>query len=258
MKTRGKTTEKSNAKIMVKFVLILIASAVLGFAASMLVGYLTEDKGLSMDGMGQTLLTGVPFVFVLSNLVMAAVSLALYYSTKRQAARWDGEDEQIEQVERRLNYPLLFANTMLVLNFFFFAASVEMAESTEFGQQHGVILFPMCLVTFILGYVWILWVTNGVVKLEQQLNPEKRGNVFDTRFQKEWLESCDEAEKLRTYQVGYQGYKAGCTACIVMWVIAVFGQLWADTGIFPVVCVCVIWLAMMVRSMIAAIKLDKK
>ena len=152
---------------------------------------------------------------------------------------------------------MMFANLMTVLNFFFFSASVEVAEHTAFGGQYGVVLFPICLATFVLGFVWTIWVTNWVVRLEQQLNPEKRGNVFDTKFQKQWIASCDEAEKQKVYQAGFRGYRAGATACMVLWVVAVFAQLWAGTGVFPVLCVCLIWLVMMSASMIESIRLEK-
>ena len=188
---------------------------------------------------------------------MAIVSLILCHSAKKKILSWDGEDECVEKIEQQLNYPMLFANLMTVLNFLFFSASIQVAESTAFGERYSVSLFPLCLGTFVLGYVWILFVSNRVVKLEKQLNPEKQGNIFDTQFQKQWIGSCDEAEKQKIYQAGYRGYRAGSTACLILWVVTTFAQLWAGTGILPVICVCLIWLVMMSASMIESIRLEK-
>lgn len=252
-----KTKKHSEAKIIIKFVAIILASGVLGFCVSLLASYLTGGEQVNVSGIGELLGPAVPAVFLLSNLVMAIVSLLLCRSAKKQVLGWDGEDESVDKIEQRLNYPLLFANLMTVLNFFFFSASVQVAETTAFGERYNSILFPLCLATFILGYVWILYVSNRVVKLEEHLNPEKKGNIFDTKFQKQWIGSCDEAEKQKIYQAGFRGYRAGSTACLILWVVTTFAQLWAGTGILPVVCVCLIWLVMVTASMIESIRLEK-
>lgn len=252
-----KTKKHSEAKIIIKFIAIILASGALGFGASMLMGYLTGGETLKVGVIGEILGPAVPAVFLLSNLVLAAVSLVLCRSAKKQVQGWDGDDESVEKIEQRLNYPMLFVNLMMVLNFLFFSASIQVAETTAFGERYDIILFPLCLGTFILGYVWILFVSNRVVKLEKLLNPEKQGNIFDTKFQKQWLGSCDEAEKQKIYQAGFRGYQAGSMACMVLWVIATFAQLWAGTGVFPVVCVCLIWLVMMTASMVESIRMEK-
>lgn len=251
------TKKHSEVKIIIKFIAIILASGALGFGASMLMGHLTGGEGVQLQGLGEILGAAVPAVFLLSNLVMAAVSLVMCRSAKRQVRDWDGDDESVEKIEHRLNYPMLFANLMTVLNFLFFSASIQVAETTAFGAQYGTLLFPLCLATFVLGYVWILFVSNRVVRLEEQLNPEKRGNIFDIKFQKQWIGSCDEAEKQKIYQAGFRGYRAGSTACLILWVVTTFAQLWAGTGILPVVCVCLIWLVMMTASMIESIRLEK-
>ena len=251
------TKKYSEAKIIIKFICIILASGALGFGASMLMGRLTGGESLNVGNIGEILGPAVPAAFLLSNLVMAVVSLALCHGAKKQVQSWDGEDESVEQIEQRLNYPMLFANLMTVLNFLFFSASIQVAETTAFGEKYNIILFPLCLATFILGYVWILYVSNRVVKLEEQLNPEKRGNIFDVKFQKQWIGSCDEAEKQKIYQAGFRGYRAGSMACLILWVVTTFAQLWAGTGILPVVCVCLIWLVMVTASMIESIRLEK-
>ena len=162
-----KAKKNKEAKIIVKFIAIILASGVLGGVCSMLVGRMTGWEGVRLQGLGETLGPAVPAVFLLSNLILAAISLIMCHSAQKQVRSWDGEDESVEKIERRLNYPMLFANLMTVLNFFFFSASVEVAEHTAFGGQYGVVLFPICLATFVLGFVWTIWVTNWVVRLEQ-------------------------------------------------------------------------------------------
>lgn len=252
-----KTKKQSKTWIVVKFILIIVASGIVGGCASFLVGYLTDGAGITLGGIMEPLAVAVPVAFVVCNILAAVVALTQCHSAKKQVKAWDGEDESIDRVERLLNYPIVLANGMMVLNFLLFSVSVEVSEHTAFGDRYGVILFPVCLATFILGYVWIIVATSKAVRLEQQINPEKRGNVLDTKFQKQWMDSCDEAEKFKIYQASYSGYRAGSMACLVMWVVATFAQLWAGTGVFPVVCVCIIWMALIMGNMFACMKLEK-
>lgn len=41
------------------------------------------------------------------------------------------------------------------------------------------------------------------VKATKTIHPEKRDNVFDTKFQKDWFQSCDEAEQQKIGQCSY-------------------------------------------------------
>ena len=44
---------------------------------------------------------------------------------------------------------------------------------------------------------------------------------------------------------------------MLLWVVALLAQLWAGTGMFPVVCICVIWLTMMLSYQMSAIRLER-
>ena len=42
------------------------------------------------------------------------------------------------------------------------------------------------------------------VKMVQAAHPEKRGDMNSKNFQKDWMASCDEAEKEMVYQSAYK------------------------------------------------------
>lgn len=246
--------KKTEKKAVLKFVLLILISAALGAGTSMLMGWLTHWDGISFQGLGDMLGAMVPWVFLFTNLISAIAAMLICHRAKKQIGQWDGEDECIEQTEQQLSCGLLLANIMTVVNFFLFSAGIEVSLNTKLGDQYGVILFPACILIFILGYVWIFFVNYRVVKLEKQINPEKRGSVFDVKFQKQWLESCDEAEKLMVYRCGFRAYQVGNKVCMGLWLVALFLQLWADTGLFPVLSICVIWLSMVAAYVLASIR----
>lgn len=45
------------------------------------------------------------------------------------------------------------------------------------------------------------------MKKVKQLSPEKQGNVFDTKFQKDWYNSCDEMERAQIGKCCHEVFK---------------------------------------------------
>ena len=43
---------------------------------------------------------------------------------------------------------------------------------------------------------------------------------------------------------------------VLLWVVALLTQLWLGTGVFPVACICVSWMAMMLSYQITGFRLE--
>lgn len=252
-----KTTKREERKIIIKFVLILVASMILGAVMSVIAAYITQDGLLAFGGLEQAVGVAVPYVFLFANLLAAVVAIRLCCRAEKEIDAWNGEDEGIEQTEQRLNYSVVLANLMTVVNFLLFSASVWAAEHSALEENYERRMLIAVLVIFVLGIVWTIYISNRTVKLVQQINPEKRGSVLDTKFHKQWMASCDEAETQMIYQCGFHAYRAGTTVCMVLWVVTLLAQLWTETGLFPVLCVCIIWLAMTISYLRASIRLER-
>lgn len=253
-----KTTKHEERKIIIKFVLILVASMILGAVMSVIAACITQGGLLEFGGLEQAMGAAVPYVFLFANLLAAVAAILLSRRAKRDIDAWNGEDESIEQTEQRLNYSMVLANLMTVVNFLLFSASIWAAKYSPLQESSGLPILLISLVIFVLGMTWTVFISNRTVKLVQQINPEKRGNVLDTKFQKQWLASCDEAETQLIYQCGFHAYRAGTTVCMALWVLTLLAQLWAETGLFPVLCVCIIWLVMTISYLRASIRLERQ
>jgi hypothetical protein len=199
-----KTDKREDRKIVIKFVLILVASMILGAVSSIIAAILTQDGLLEFGGLEQAIGTAVPYVFVFSNVIAAITAIVLCNRSKKEIDAWDGEDECIDRTEQRLNYSLVLANLMTVVNFLLFSASLWAAEHTGPNDHYEFVMLMVSLAVFVLGMIWGMCVSNRVVKLVQKINPEKRGNILDTKFHKQWMASCDEAETQLIYQCGFR------------------------------------------------------
>ena len=65
--------------------------------------------------------------------------------------------------------------------------------------------------------------------------------MYDTKFRKKWLDSCDEAERAVIGQCAYKAYQAVSQACLALWLVFLLGGMFFDWGFLPVLAVCIIW-----------------
>ena len=82
------------------------------------------------------------------------------------------------------------------------------------------------------------------VKLIQKMEPTKKGDPTSMKFQKQWLESCDEAEKTLIYQSSYRTYCFMSVLMPFLIVVTMLGHLLYDTGLLAIFVVGFLWIAM--------------
>ena len=91
---------------------------------------------------------------------------------------------------------------------------------------------------FIYNYFWQI----RYVKLIQKTHPEKKGDPSSLKFQEQWLENCDEAEKEIIYRSSYKAYMTVNRTIPILLAGTMVANLYFDTGMFAVVVVSIIWL----------------
>lgn len=103
---------------------------------------------------------------------------------------WDGEDEDVmQQAEEDLSRTLLLDSLTVIVSFFFFSAG-----TAKLPQEVSGSIIPL-LVVFLAVIALAVLLQQKTVDLTKEMNPEKRGSVYDMKFQERWWESCDEAER---------------------------------------------------------------
>ena len=76
----------------------------------------------------------------------------------------------------------------------------------------------------------------------EEINPEKKGSVYDLKFQKTWIASCDEAEQLQIYRAAFRAYTAMNYAALGMFLVCFIGMLSWNFGLLPLTMVLFVWL----------------
>ncbi len=252
--------QKTSKKTLVIFFLVLAACLVAGFFTGFGIARVEDAVAVWQQRLAENaaaFLIALFALFAVYNAVLCGGALLSLRTTRKQVARWDGEDETaIEQIERRLNLPLLLPNIAIILNAAGFLTLVEVSSMKSVSPKLGGIVMLCTILVYFLSFAAYMVASNRVVNLEKQLNPEKRGSVFEFRFNKHWYESCDEAERQMTGRACLSAYKASQYACLACWIVSMICQFLLKTGVLPILLVCAIWLAQTLAYFRACMKLE--
>ena len=190
-------------------------------------------------------------------MIVAAVQYVQVRNIEKSMDGSEADDERAGRIEEIVSWPILTTNVLMAVNFFFIAASAEMAFFSELAQEQEVFYFVLPMVLFFVNLIFVIVIQKLSLDVEKRMNPEKTVSIFDIGFNRKWLEESDEAEKLKSYKAGYAGFRAMIITCMILWVIAFMAQLVFKTGVFPVLVICIVWAVGMIASSVTAIRLEK-
>ena len=245
MNNNNDTARQENRKALPKFIFIFIAAmiggGILGFAMAF-AGFENLRDALSV--WGRLFSEGAaPWLLVALPVVELLVCLPLYSSAKKRLAGWDGEDEAVsESIEKTLSVGIWATGMAIILGFFLTAALFSGFLSMEGNPMRmSPVKFFGGLGGFLVMLIVTLVLQQKLVDATKKLYPEKHGSVYDTKFQKKWLDSCDEAEKAVIGQCALKAYQATTYTCLVLWAVFALGGLFFSWGLLPAMAVCIVW-----------------
>jgi len=189
---------------------------------------------------------------LITGVILLGIATGFYRAGKRLYSQWDGEnDTQMDMAEEKLSYTLLFSTIEMVICFFFLSAAFPYAYG---NGPYGVLLVVL---EFIAVVVVIVVLQQRVVDLEKVMNPEKRGSVYDRKFQRKWMDSCDEAQRSQVFQASYHAHMITSRACVFVWLMLIFLNFMFHFGLMPSFVVLLIWGISQVSYALACIRMGR-
>ena len=234
----------ANRKALPKFLLVLAVCAVAGGAAGYgFVKYgLDQMAGAIKDAGALFGMHIAPWLMVVIAAVLPAVCVPLYRRAKKLLGAWDGEDEEIsDEIDRKLSTAIWISSALLVFSYFLIAASYSGGFAT-FDSKGNTIVFCVAIAAFLAVMIEMVIIQQKCVDAAKQTNPEKKASIYDMRFQKKWMEDCDEAEKIMTGKCAYKAYTATNTVCTILAIVLALCALVFEIGFLPSFVVCLVWL----------------
>ncbi len=232
--------KKEDKKFLVKFLVVLAVAFIVGIVCGVGMAIL-EDMEQIPDAISNAVYHGVVLIAPYVSIVFCVIMGCVIYICREKAIAmmkaWDGEnEEEYQKIDDMLGNALYALNIGTVITYFFFGVGFE--DIAERGLWADVCYF--C--GFIGALVVIIVGQNIIVNLTKEINPEKKGSVYDMKFIDKWEDSCDEAEKILIYKSSYRTYRSTSCLFLALWIFCVFGNDIFHFGLMPVTIVSIIWL----------------
>lgn len=252
---------QQNKKAGKRFAVIMIIAcafgAVIGFLAGRLDGGAMSAEEV-LAGFGEALTSGIGFLapFLLTALTVVVVPYVLIglKNAKREwNAKKDVDEDCFERIDEKLDRLLGVLSVFLILSYYFFAVGFYYALHEAFS-----VWFAVSILIFIADMAFTQLYQGRIVDFYKVMNPEKQGSVYDVKFQKKWLESCDEAEREIIYQCGFYAYNVTNYTCIALWLFFTLLAMFAKISLWPVTIISFIWLVLTGSYLMQSRKLSKK
>lgn len=245
MKNDNDAVRQENKKALPRFILIIVLSLALGIGLGLALVKLNLEDFQDALAAAALFFTNHVAAWLMIALPVAefAVCLPIYFSAKKQFSAWDGEDETVSgEVEAKLSVCIWITGLATVLAMFLLSAMFAgFVGNAGTPQMMPAPMFFGGLAAFLVNLFVPTVLQQKLIDLTKRLNPEKKGSVYDTKFQKKWYDSCDEAERVLIGQCAFKAYRAMCYTCMALWMVFALGGMFFDWGFLPAMAVCVVW-----------------
>lgn len=236
--------KQANRKAMPKFILIMIISSLIGGT----LGFCAAKYGLntlagSMKNAGTFFgIYVAPWLMLVAAVIVPMVCIPIYKNVKKQLSFWDGENEEISNgINEQISIVIWITSAAIILSLFLIAASYS-GGFESFENRNGIVLFIIGIVGFLAIILETIVIQQKCVDTAKKMNPEKTASVYDTKFQKKWVDSCDEAEKIVIGKCAFKACSATNTVCTVLAIVLAVCALTFNIGFLPSLAVCLVWI----------------
>ena len=103
-------------------------------------------------------------------------------------------------------------------------------------------MFFVSLASLVAIIIEMLVIGQKCVDSAKRMDSEKKPSFYDIKFQKKWIENCDEAQKIMIGKCAFKAYSATNKLCAVLAGAFAMGALVFDIGFLPSFAVCLIWI----------------
>ena len=264
---KAEKNKRENRAALKKFIPMLIVCAVIGGITggiSSFIGY-SDFSGNIAEAALLIVNMVSPWAVIILGVLSFIVCWVIYrkaramYEGALTSAKVTGEpgepDEQIiEAVEDKLSQGMFILSVIMIVQMLFFG--IMMADLENIADYSFALVMAATGV-FVAGNLAQLKQQQLMVDLEKEMNPSKKGSVYDAKFRDKWEESCDELEKIIIYKSAYKAYKTTALTCVILWIVTATLSIAFKTGPLPSVAVTVIWLVQTVSYCREAMKLER-
>ncbi len=246
--------KKASKKFIVILIVALIAGMVTGFVGAITVG-LAVNSGWDFiefsKAASRIWIVAGRYLLIVVNVVALPILWFFFVKYRKEFRTWDGEDEAVyDNLDKKLGICLIISSVITVFNMLTYGIGFYGTFGMEETEKSAVLLID--LIFFIGSALCVTVYQSALINLIKEMNPEKQGSVYDSKFQKKWLNSCDEAEKQKIGEACYATYTFMSSVYQVLSLILMVVGFFLPIGVLPLTLVCLLWMAQLIFYSIKA------
>ena len=259
----NKKKERSDKRILLTFILMIAACGGIGYFFGMITAKTEETDTLAkaVDVVKDVVLQSFPVLFMIVAVLSIVSPTSAYIRCHKMYQKLQADrdnDELWDHLENALNGPVITSTLFSIANVCLFLCFVYGAVTDKIDERYGKTVLLIGLVVFVISTVMGIVIPHLVIKIEKELNPEKKGNVLDSKFREVWMDSCDEAQQLIVYKSAYKAFSNTNIVCIWLIAITFVCAMLFKTDILSMIVVCLIWFINTLSYMLHAEKLERR
>ena len=259
----NKKKERSDKRILLTFILMIVACGGIGYFFGMITAKTEETDTLAqaVDVVKDVVMQSFPVLFMIVAVLSIVIPTIAYIRCHKMYQKLQADrdnDELWDRLENALNGPVITSTLFSIANVCLFLCFVYGAVTTKIDERYGKTVVLIGLAVFVISTFMEILIPHLVVKIEKELNPEKKGNVLDSKFREVWMDSCDEAQQMMVYKSAYKAFSNTNVVCILLIAITFVCSMLFKTDILSLIVVCLIWFINTLSYMLHAAKLERR
>lgn len=211
-------------------------SSALWFLLGMILGilFLLERKFeilsvINLEIIKDFIITISPYLLLLNTAICIVV---IQYNVCKNSKLLEKNDECLyDSIDRSLSKTLVWTSALIFINFLLFSIGFYNLKNNSINFIFSFIVIAIFMISSFISMMY----QNKIVNMVKQMNPEKKGDIYDKKFGKKWLDSCDELEKMIIYKTSYKLYELMSKVIGSLFIIFTVLGMYYDIGILVVI-----------------------
>lgn len=206
-----------------RFALVMISAMVIGGLTGFFVGKYSHSIQLN-DFIVRVTPAILCVVFVVIELVLLGITLVRYREGVKYFRLVNAEDETyFKLADKKIADVLTLTGLGIIIGMISIALLIPTMNYCDYPLSNGGISIAALLVIVCIG-VYFLFIISTIVlqsrsiEMLKKIYPEKNGYFYEKKFQKIWLESCDENERRKIGEASLYAYQF--TQKAIIWTLA--------------------------------------
>ena len=170
-------------------------------------------------------------------LSLTAIVMTWQLRKKIDAATDETREQVYEQIENSpaCNNTLAVSSLSTICNFFFLGAAIA------YMQPKTILIAAVATLAFLSLNTWVEYTHVALVK---RMNPRfGKADPMSVRFQKDWEQMSDEAEKMGMYRAAWKSFHVTQLALMIGFLICCCVSVFIPLGLAPFLLIAGVWAA---------------